>query len=122
MEYAVRHSIPGRIRLYVPALYRQSSFSDSAIVWLEKQAGINGVRINHNCASLIIEFDQGRSQALSALLFYLSSADLDQVRAIISQVARGDQHRAEPSARRSIDAAPTVLPRRWPLVLPTLSL
>src|SRR6202790_4643629 len=122
MEFTVRHSLPGRIRLYVPVLYRQSSFSDSAIVWLEKQAGIKGVRVNHNCASLIIEFDQGKSQALSALLFYLSSADLDQVRAIISQVARSDENIAVSQARGFINATPTVIPRRWPLVLPTLSL
>jgi heavy metal translocating P-type ATPase len=122
MEFTVRHSIPGRIRLYVPGLYRQSSFSDGAIVWLKKQAGIKGVRINHDCASLIIEFDQGKSQALSALLFYLSSADLEQVRAIITQVARGDENITVPQARGSIDATPAVLRRRWPLVLPTLSL
>jgi heavy metal translocating P-type ATPase len=122
MEFAVRHSIPGRIRLYVPALYRRSSFSDSAVVWLEKQAGIKGVRLNHACASLIIEFDQGESQALTALLFYLSSADLEQVRVVISQAARGDENTAVPAARGSIDATPTGLPRRWPLVLPTLAL
>jgi heavy metal translocating P-type ATPase len=122
MEFTVRHSIPGRIRLYVPALYRRSSFSDSAIVWLEKQAGIKGVRVNHDCASLIIEFDRGESQALSALLFYLSSADLGQVRAIITQVAGGNDNIAVPRVRGSIDATPAVQPRRWPLVLPTLSL
>jgi hypothetical protein len=99
MEFTVRHSIPGRIRLYVPALYRRSSFSDSAIVWLEKQAGIKGVRVNHDCASLIIEFDRGESQALSALLFYLSSADLGQVRAIITQVAGGNDNIAVPRVR-----------------------
>jgi heavy metal translocating P-type ATPase len=122
MEFAVRHSIPGRIRLYVPALYRRSSFSDSAIIWLEKQAGIKGVRINHDCASLIIEFDQSKSQALSALLFYLSSADLEQVRAIITQVARGDENTAVPQTRGTVYATSPELPGRWPLVLPTLSL
>jgi hypothetical protein len=120
MEFTVRHSLPGRMRLYVPALYWHSSFSDSAVVWLEKQAGIKGVRINHNCASLIIEFDPGKSQALSTLLFYLSSADLEQVRTIIGQVARDEEDVAGSRARRSIDAMRAVLPRRWPLVLPTL--
>ena len=122
MDFTVRHSIPGRIRLHVPVLYCQSSFSDSAIVWLEAQPGIKAVRINHGCASLIIEFDPGKSQALSALLFYLSSAGLDQVRATISPVASADETAGHPPARKSIDARPAVLPRRWPLVLPTLSL
>jgi cation transport ATPase len=122
MEFTVRHSIPGRIRLFVPALYRQSSFSDSAIVWLEKQSGINAARINHACASLIIEFEQGASQALSSLLFYLSSADLDQVRAIVGQVDSTGENTAVLPARRSIDATSPELPGRWPLVLPTLSL
>jgi heavy metal translocating P-type ATPase len=122
MEFTVRHSIPGRIRLYVPALYRQSSFSDSAVIWLERQSGIKGVRINHVCASLIIEFDRGASQALSALLFYLSSADLEQIRAIITQATRGDANTAVPQAGESIAATTPVAPRRWPLVLPTLSL
>ena len=122
MEFTVRHSIPGRIRLYVPALYRQSSFSHSAIVWLEKQSGINAARINHACASLIIEFEQGASQALSALLFYVSSTDLDQVRAIIDQVDSADENIAVLPVRRSTDATAPELPGRWPLVLPTLSL
>jgi Cu2+-exporting ATPase len=122
MEFTVRHSIPGRLRLYVPALYRQSSFSDSAIVWLQKQSGIKRVRINHDCASLIIEFDQGAAQTLSALLFYLSSADLDQVRALITQIPRSDEDTSAPPARGTLDATPPLAPRRWPLVFPTLSL
>jgi Cu2+-exporting ATPase len=122
MEFTVRHSIPGRLRLYVPALYRQSSFSRSAIVWLEKQSGIKTVRVNHACASLIIEFDQGASQALSALLFYLSSADLEQIRSLIGQGADGDENNAGLLGRRAVAATPPELPGRWPLVLPTLSL
>src|SRR5271170_7879658 len=122
MEFTVRHSIPGRLRLYVPALYRQSSFSDSAVVWLQKQAGIKRVRINHDCTSLIIEFDQAAAQTLSALLFSLSSADLEQIRTLMTPISRSDEDTGALQVRGTLDATPPLAPRRWPLVLPTLSL
>jgi hypothetical protein len=49
MEFSIRHSIPGRIRLYVHALRHWSLPAEATLSWLREQEGITGARINY-CA------------------------------------------------------------------------
>lgn len=84
MDFSIRHAIAGRLRLHVPALYQRSSFTDALIAWLRNQVGIKSARINHYCASLVIEYDRQKSTTLTTLLFHLRYASIDQVRAIVS--------------------------------------
>ena len=58
VKFAVRHSIPGRIRLHVPSLVAGSSWSESLLTWLGKQEGITDVRANYDCAGLVVEYDR----------------------------------------------------------------
>jgi Heavy metal associated domain 2 len=57
MELTVCHSIPGRIRLRVPALCHRPLLAETALSWLRKQEGTKSARINYDCANLIIEYD-----------------------------------------------------------------
>ena len=57
MQFAIRHYMRGRVRLYVPALCRKRSLAESVLVWLRSQSGVRSARINYDCASLVLEFD-----------------------------------------------------------------
>ncbi len=68
MEFSVRHSMPGRVRLSIPALCRKRSLAENFLDWLAAQAGINSARINFDCASLVLEYDPAHEPMLRALL------------------------------------------------------
>ena len=57
MQYSIRHALPGRIRLHIALLQRQTELSDAMLRWLESQDWIRTARINFGCASLIIDYD-----------------------------------------------------------------
>jgi len=64
MELSVRHSIPGRIRLHVPALRHRPQLAETIMLWLHNQEGIKSSRINYDCASLIIGYDPAQTDVL----------------------------------------------------------
>ncbi|MEJ0068643.1 MAG: heavy metal translocating P-type ATPase [Pseudomonadota bacterium] len=122
MEYEIRHAIPGRVRLHIPVLYRRSSLADATLAWLKAQAWIKSARINHDCASLIVEYDRTQSTLFSSLMFALRCATIDDLRTAVAPASEGAQALAPPAspkAQRVLQAPP---PRRWPLALPTVSL
>jgi len=113
MEYSFRHSMPGRVRLNVPALCRNRSISEKFLVWLKAQAGVRSARINYDCASLVLEYDQKQEPMLRLMLERVKTATLADLRAICADV--------------TVETAPdkeevSVLSARSPLALPTLSL
>src|ERR1700760_2656491 len=113
MEYSFRHSMPGRIRLNVPALCRNRGVSEKFLVWLKAQAGVRTARINYDCASLVLEYDQKQEPMLRLMLERVKTATLADLRAICADV--------------TVETAPdkeevSVLSARSPLALPTLSL
>jgi len=112
MEFSIRHSIPGRVRLHAPLLHAPSPLAESALVWLREQDWITGARVNYDCASLILDYDRDRSGALGALLAELARFDLDDLETLHRRV---DSAGAAPSLRSAEKP-------RWPLALPTLSL
>ena len=79
MEIIVCHSIPGRIRLRVPVLCHRPLLAESALSWLRKQQGIKSVRINYDCASLIIEYDPGHAQVPQGFLGNLAEFSLEDL-------------------------------------------
>jgi Cu2+-exporting ATPase len=116
MEYAIRHAIPGRIRLRLSLLYQRSSLSDAVLKFLEGQSWVNSVRINHGCASLIVEYDTTQSGRVAALMFALRYSTLDDLRSVMAQPSEAsDQETSAP-----VD--PPAPPKRWPPALPTVSL
>lgn len=120
MEITVRHSIPGRIRLYVPALCRRPLLAESTLSWLCKQEGIKSVRINYDCANLIIAYELAGANGLQEILDYFAAADPDELQAYLGLPPWSNQTEA---------AAENAWPKRQPptshigvLALPTLSL
>jgi heavy metal translocating P-type ATPase len=117
MEFAIRHSIRGRIRLYAPALYRceDSTQADEFVIWLQARTGILGVRINRDCASLIVEYETTQPRTLPALLGDLRDVDFDL--ACLPAPAGALQ----PAAKTSTAIQKTPARARWPLIWPTVS-
>jgi heavy metal translocating P-type ATPase len=118
MEFVVRHYIPGRIRLHVPALCAKKDFAESALSWLGKQSGINSARINYDCASLVVEFDRTKETFFRDLIGRLRLMTLDELKMLIGAVSANGKSSTAKLARPS----QPFISRRAPLALPTLSL
>jgi Cu2+-exporting ATPase len=114
MEYSFRHSFPGRIRLNVPALGRNRGVSEKFLTWLKAQAGVRSARINYDCASLVLEYDQKQEPMLRLMLERVKTATLADLKALCANVT------VEAAAPEKQEIS--VLSARSPLALPTLSL
>ncbi len=71
MQFSVRHWIPGRIRLHVPALGSNTPAIGKVVTWLAAQDGISGARVNHACATLVVTYDETRRALIERMLAYL---------------------------------------------------
>jgi heavy metal translocating P-type ATPase len=118
MEYKIRHAIPGRVRIHLAPLYRCSDLSDAVLAFLNAQPWVRSARINHGCASLIVEYDAAGSQRVAALMFALRYSSLDELRAGMGQPDKANPTLPEPS----VPAGTPSPPLRWPLALPSISL
>ncbi|WP_420968411.1 heavy metal translocating P-type ATPase [Bradyrhizobium sp. B120] len=113
MDFSFCHSMPGRIRLSIPALRQNRKLGEICLGWLRAQDGIRTARINYDCASLVLEYDPAHEQRLLALLNGFRSMSLADVKALCASAA---QDAGAPRA-----SVPEVS-KRSPLALPTLSL
>ncbi len=120
MEFAVRHFIPGRVRLYVPLLPRKRSLAEALLAWLCGQHGIKRARINFDCASLVVEYDVTHESLVRALVGRLRLMGVDELRTLVGAAPTANGHRNGGEVRR-LDARPA-WPMRVPLALPTVSL
>jgi heavy metal translocating P-type ATPase len=121
MEFAVRHFMAGRLRLFVPGLRRRRSLAEAALSWLRGQPGIKRTRINYECASLVVEFDPAHEPLLRALLGRLALVSIDELRAMVQHAPA---HPQTASSERQSAVRSQSLGRALaaPLALPTLSL
>lgn len=119
MDFAVRHFMPGRLRLHVPKLCCKRSLAESFQKWLQSQKGVKLVRFNYNCASLIIEYDQSYQTNLQEMLKQFQRLSIDDLRALLSfaNSASPQNDTFDPAAKPAPSA-----PMRAPLALPSLSL
>ena len=83
MEFAVRHFIPGRIRLCVPALCQRRSLAEAMLDWLRRQSGVKSARINYDCASLVVEYDRAHEALFRTLIGRLRFMNFDELRRLI---------------------------------------
>jgi Cu2+-exporting ATPase len=111
MNFSIRHAMPGRVRLSIPELCRKRSLAEAFLGWLRAQSGVKAARINYDCACLVLEYDQAKEPLLRALLDRFRTASSADIKAIVASVAS-----------TGASPAPTVVPKRFPLALPTLSL
>lgn len=122
MEFEVRHFLPGRVRLRIELLRHETPLSTSVAHWVGEQDGIEAVRINHSCASIVIEYDRKRPEIWARMLFFLRHASPAQLeRAVKDHHAAGAKLKLRPDVR---DAAPalSVLSQQVPLAAPSVSL
>jgi heavy metal translocating P-type ATPase len=122
MEFAIRHFVAGRVRLYVPSLCRRRPLAEASLAWLRAQPGVKRARINYDCSSLVVEYEVAHEPLLRAIVGRLALMDLGDLRALVMPagnqdckpaIVAGSTHRPEASPSRSL---------RAPLALPTLSL
>src|SRR5579872_7002730 len=116
MKFVIRHLIPGRVRLHIPLLSRESPLATSVASWVESQAGVRRVRINYACASVIIEYDPEQPDLWARILFFLEYMTLDALRELAAQP------RAKETAVAKKPTAVAAASQRWPLAWPTVSL
>ena len=119
MDYSIRHAIPGRMRLHIPALYQCSPLSEAVLAFLAAQRWVTRARINHGCASLVIEYDAAQSEHLARLMVALRGSTIDDLRAMLQRVAAPARDQTAPAQPRAARAGAA---KRWPLALPTVSL
>jgi Cu2+-exporting ATPase len=114
MLVEVRHFLPGRVRLYVPGLFRSSEPADRAVQQLLPPDSVQKVRANRDCATIVIEYDHNRPGILADLMNRLRHAR--SVEALLSTNGNGQ-------ALVPVDTTPAHPPVRLriPLVLPTVS-
>ncbi|WP_158818773.1 heavy metal translocating P-type ATPase [Methylocapsa sp. S129] len=121
MDFQVRHFMPGRLRLHVPALCRKKSLADAFVAWLRAQAGIKRARINYECSSLVVEYDVANHKFFEGMLRELQHTPLSELRAILA-LAKPSSEAPQTEANAPVAKPPSVVSWRSPLALPTLSL
>jgi len=137
MDLAIRHYIPGRVRLHVPELFRRPSLADRAVTWLRGQTGIKAARLNYGCACLIVDYEREREPLLRAILARLRDASPADIATIVGTHVGSETARSPASAlaspatqsdTKNSNAPPTksevpgLFSAQSPLALPTLSL
>jgi heavy metal translocating P-type ATPase len=136
MDVAVRHYLPGRVRLHVPGLCRKAEFAETTVAWLRAQPGITGARLNLACASLVVEYDRAHEPLLDGLLARLRAMSPKGLAALVAvaKVAAAANPGAplhapppkpaagKPAAALTKGEVPGLFSSRSPLGLPSLSL
>jgi len=97
MQFSVRHWIPGRIRLHVPALANSPRATAKVVAWLADQDGISGARVNPACASLVVSYDETRRALIETMLAYLVHLSARDLVALVDA--------AEPAAAQARQSA-----------------
>jgi heavy metal translocating P-type ATPase len=138
MDLAIRHYMPGRVRLHVPELCRRPSLADATVAWLRGQPAIKGARLNYDCACLVVQYDRAAEFALREVLAELRRSSVADIAAIVSARADGKETPRSPASAlatpatqsdtKNSNVAPTkqevpgLFSVQSPLNLPTLSL
>jgi Cu2+-exporting ATPase len=120
MELAIRHFIPGRVRLHVPSICRRRSLAEASAAWLRGLPGIKSVRINYDCACFVIVYDVAQEALLRTMIGRLRLMSHADLRALVASAEAADDRPATSANGGDLDATRSLL-RRVPLALPTLS-
>ena len=86
MEFSVRHSMPGRVRIHIPAICHKRSLAEAFLGWISGQPGINPARINYDCASLVLEYDPAHEPMLRTLLDRFREISLSELKLLAASV------------------------------------
>jgi len=116
----IRHFIPGRIRIYIPELFRADQDPCQTLKHLTGGDTIQTIRANRNCSSIVIEYDRKRPGAISDLLALLRRQTAKRILehpsipALTTEVSGPVPGNNRPPANLE--------KKRWPLIWPTVSL
>jgi len=80
MQFAIRHFMRGRVRIYAPTLCRRRKLAEATLTWLRSHDAVRRARINYDCASLIVEYDVAHEKLLRLLLGHLRLMDWSDLR------------------------------------------
>ena len=120
MQFAIRHFMRGRVRIYAPTLCRRRKLAEATLTWLRSHDAVRRARINYDCASLIVEYDVAHEKLLRLLLGHLRLMDWsDLSRLVTPEQAAGEP---QPLAAQDLIASPPLASNRFPLIWPTISL
>jgi Cu2+-exporting ATPase len=120
VEFTIRHSIRGRVRLHAPALYARDGGANELLSWLQVRVGVLSARVNQDCAGLIVEYETTQPRSLPALLGDLRELDFDRLRLTVDATAAESTGKALAVAQKTTQ--PVAHKRaRWPLFWPTVS-
>jgi cation-transporting P-type ATPase C len=118
VKFTICHAIPGRIRLRIGALRAASPLADSLLAWLRAEDWVKSARINHECASLVVEYDIAQQQTLDEMLELLAELSLDAAAALLQSLPA----KPEPEIAENSRGAYKPPRQQWPLALPSLSM
>jgi Cu2+-exporting ATPase len=122
MQFAIRHFLPGRVRLWIPTLCYDKSLAEETLSWLRSQKAVRGARINYACSSLVVEYDLAFEPTFRLLLGRMRLMTLGDLREL-TQLAPTFGESGQHLAKELIAAAkPAEVPHRYPLALPTVSM
>src|ERR1700761_3472044 len=102
MEFSVRHAMPGRVRIHVPAICHKRALAEAFLSWISGQPGIKTARINYDCASLVLEYDPAHQPLLRTLLERFQNVSLADLKLLVAN------SRTAPVPASANPAAPAV--------------
>ena len=63
LDCTIVHAVPGRVRLRVPAVRSDAALAGALERALAQQTGVENVRLNRSCASVVVQHDQTATDA-----------------------------------------------------------
>ena len=127
MQVAIRHHLPGRVRLHIPALARKPAVAEAALAWLRARNNVKTARFNFACACLVLEYEPASERELQSLVDQLRLGALDEWLASGGPAPACEAHATQSDIKNS-NAPPTksevpgLLSAQSALLLPTVSL
>lgn len=117
MDFSIRHTLPGRLRLHIPSLIARSEHGDLILNGIAKLPTVFAVRANYACASVVIEYDDDYAEYVDNLLHQLAALSIGEL------VHRFEHMKANTTAisertQRALDPCEG----SWPLLLPSVTL
>jgi Cu2+-exporting ATPase len=120
MLVEIRHFLPGRIRLFIPELFRADPDPARTLKLLSAGDHVHAIRANASCQSLTIEYNRNTPGVISDLLALLRRNTAGRLLALPAVPALLENGQA--AGARSNQPPANLTPQKWPLIWPTVSL
>jgi Cu2+-exporting ATPase len=123
IDYEVRHSMPGRIRLVIPAIRQTVGLNQGCAQLLKNQQGITDVRVNTQSASVVLLHNRDERDILSTVRKAMRKATISSLRSPAPLDEESQSERAGSGGNGFEPGNSAVDTVKWgPLALPMASL